>query len=86
MILASPHAFRAGTPVFAAPRRGHDLPTYARVLAQTSTHTASVLVTATSGGRQRGQRYTAPLGCLTPRPQGQHRKPPRPRFIRGWGR
>lgn len=88
MIFTSPHGIHPGTPVLLTPRRGFPVSTYAVVEKSISPLVAVVIVTADSGGRRRGQRYTAPLGCLTARHRAQHRKPQesRPRIARWWAR
>ncbi|MFJ2176434.1 hypothetical protein ACIOHE_26525 [Streptomyces sp. NPDC087851] len=66
---------RPGTPVLLPPRRGWELPTYAMVASAATPHVVRVLVTATSGGRERGSVQTVPRALLMPRRRGLHRRP-----------
>jgi hypothetical protein len=85
--LTHPHTFRRGETVSLRPRKGCTTMSYAKVIRHHSPHAVRVLITADSGGRRRGETYTAPLGCLAPRPHGQHRRRrPRPQEAGWWRR
>lgn len=73
-----------GMPVLLAPsiRRG-GLPSYAMVIRALTPATAAVVITATSGGRARGDVLNMPQTMLKRRPRGRHR---RPRPARPWWR
>lgn len=72
-----------GQPVLLAPSTGRGLPSYAMVAVATSPHTVRIVITASSGGRERGRTYTMPRARLTQRCRGLHR---RPRVRRRWWR
>lgn len=82
--MSAPNALHRGQAVLLRARTGCETPTYAMVIKQDSPSSVRVIVTADSGGRRRGTRYTAPLGHLDARARGQHRKPPDTPRRRGW--
>ncbi|MFC8490742.1 hypothetical protein ACFUJU_08035 [Streptomyces sp. NPDC057235] len=67
-----------GALVLLRPRRGWDGATYARVLRTPTPHTVRLLVTADSGGRQRGSMCTMPRALVVQRLRGRHRRHPFP--------
>ena len=65
---------KRGALVLLPARKGWSGPTYARVLRTPTPHTVRLVVTADSGGRQRGSMCTMPRALVTQRPRGRHRR------------
>ncbi|MFD5107106.1 hypothetical protein [Streptomyces cinereoruber] len=67
-----------GALVLLQPRKGWGSATYARILGIPTPHTVRLVVTADSGGRQRGSMCTMPRALIVQRPRGRHRRHPFP--------